>query len=397
VTTRQAPALAMLGVLAALQAGCDDFSHPARGGGDAGAAAPAAPAPSPAAAESTAPQAVNMPIAAAEATPPASAPSAAPDAVDSAAPSPASTAALAAPIESSRLAESSGAAGRPVVIKLEVLLDRAHFSPGVIDGRPGGNLRAAIAAYQKARGLPADGKVHAAMAQALEAADPGPVTQDYTITAADEKGPFVGELPVGFEKLAALEHLGYSTPLESLAEKFHMSQALLRELNPRADFAAVGSTLLVVRPGTGRLDSPVAQVEVDKAQGQVRALDGRGKVLAVYPATVGSTERPAPSGKWAVKSVVQNPDYSYDPKRLTFGDKAMGALRIAPGPNNPVGSTWIALTVPTYGIHGAPDPTKVGKTASHGCVRLTNWDAAGLGRSVSKGTPVVFVGRTSKS
>jgi lipoprotein-anchoring transpeptidase ErfK/SrfK len=100
---------------------------------------------------------------------------------------------------------------------------------------------------------------------------------------------------------------------------------------------------------------------------------------------------------WAVKSVTPNPDYTYDPKRLTFGNKAGGVLTIKPGPNNPVGSTWIALTVETYGIHGAPDPTEIGKNASHGCVRLTNWDAATLGKAVAKGVPVSFVGETSKS
>jgi lipoprotein-anchoring transpeptidase ErfK/SrfK len=115
-------------------------------------------------------------------------------------------------------------------------------------------------------------------------------------------------------------------------------------------------------------------------------------VVAQFPATVGSTERPAPSGTFAVKAVVFNPTYVYDPQRLTFGDRSLGKLTIRPGPNNPVGSTWIDLTAPTYGIHGSPDPDKIGKTASHGCVRLTNWDAAILARAVSKKTPVVFVG-----
>ena len=139
-----------------------------------------------------------------------------------------------------------------------------------------------------------------------------------------------------------------------------------------------------------------ARVEVDKALNQVRALDAGGKLLAVFPATVGSTERPAPDGVWAVKTVVANPNYSYDPKRLTFGDASKGVMTVPPGPNNPVGSTWIALTKETYGIHGTPDPTRIGKTASHGCVRLTNWDAAALGRAVKKGTPVVFVGLETK-
>jgi lipoprotein-anchoring transpeptidase ErfK/SrfK len=302
------------------------------------------------------------------------------------------------PIETSSLEPASrGQPGQPLLIKLEVLLDRANFSPGVIDGRQGGNLRNAITAFESSRGLPADAAVNAPLLQALESADPGPVTQDYVITAEDEKGPFLTTVPTTFEALAKLNYVGYSTPLEALAEKFHMSQPLLRALNPKADFSAAGTSLVVVRPGAGELGAPVAKVEVDKAANQVRAMDGAGKLLGAFPATVGSTERPAPAGEWAVKTIVHDPDYSYDPKRLTFGNRSKGALRIAPGPNNPVGTTWIALTAETYGIHGAPDPTKVGKTASHGCVRLTNWDAAMLGRSLAKGTPVVFVGETSKS
>ena len=254
-----------------------------------------------------------------------------------------------------------------------------------------------MAAFETSKGLPVEGTVRPLLLQTLESADPAPVTQDYVITAEDEKGPFLGVVPTGMEALAKLDHLGYATPIEGLAEKFHMSQALLRSLNPKADFTAVGTTIVVVQPGGSDLGAKVARVEVDKAANQVRAMDGAGKILGVFPATVGSTERPAPSGEWAVKTVVHDPDYSYDPKRLTFGDRSKGALRIAPGPNNPVGTTWIALTAETYGIHGTPDPTKVGKTASHGCVRLTNWDAATLGKAVTKGVPVVFVGATSKS
>jgi len=232
---------------------------------------------------------------------------------------------------------------------------------------------------------------------ALTKADSAPVTQDYVITADDEKGPFLGTIPSGFPEMAKLKSLGYANPLQYFAEKFHMSEALLRELNPKADFTAVGTSIVALRPGNGDIGEPVARVEVDKSTGQVRALNAAGRIVAVFPATVGSTERPAPSGEGAVKSVVNNPPYQYDPKRLTFGDKSKGALTIAAGPNNPVGSTWIDLTVETYGIHGSPDPTLIGKTASHGCVRLTNWDAAALGRAVKKGTPVVFVGRTTKT
>lgn len=311
---------------------------------------------------------------------------------------PASANPRAAAIEAAGLPAPAVDAGpSDIFIKVQVLLDRARMSPGVIDGRTGGNLANAVGAFEKLRGLPVDGAVNPAMLALLTKADNAPVTQDYQITAQDEAGPFLGKTPLTFVELSKVKVTGYADPIEELAERFHMSRGLLRSLNPGADFTAAGTVLLVVRPGSGLLPAPVARVEVDKGANQVRALDAGGKILAAYPATVGSTERPAPSGKWAVRAVVANPDYTYDPKRLTFGNKGQGVLTIAPGPRNPVGSTWIALTKPTYGIHGAPDPDEVGKTASHGCVRLTNWDAAALGKALKKGIPVVFLGETGKS
>jgi lipoprotein-anchoring transpeptidase ErfK/SrfK len=300
-------------------------------------------------------------------------------------------------IESATAGQPLSAVGpSDVVIKAEVLLDREGFSPGAIDGQPGLNLTRALTAFEHARRLPGAGALDASILQMLAKLDPAPITQTYVISAGDLAGPFLGKVPKDFAEMAKLKTLGFADPVEELAERFHMSQALLRDLNPTADFSAAGAALLVVRPSSGKLAVPVAMVVVDKSANQVRALDAAGKVLAMFPATVGSTERPAPSGRWAVKVVVRNPDYTYDPKRLTFGKRGQGVLTIPPGPNNPVGSTWIALTTPTYGIHGSPDPTLVGKTASHGCVRLTNWDAATLGGALKKGVPVVFVGATTK-
>ena len=196
--------------------------------------------------------------------------------------------------------------------------------------------------------------------------------------------------------MAKLPHVGYATAAEGLAEKFHMDEALLRALNPGADFTVAGTKLVVVRPNAGALAGQVARIEVDKSLNQVRAFDAAGKILAVLPATVGSTERPAPSGDWAVRTVAPNPTYGYDPARLTFGNVAGGKLTIAAGPNNPVGAAWIDLTKDTFGIHGSPDPSKIGKTASHGCVRLTNWDVTALSRAVKKGTVVSFVGAETR-
>ena len=289
-------------------------------------------------------------------------------------------------------AATDPAAKTQALVRLQVLLDRAHFSPGVIDGQEGTNLKIAIQAFQASRNLPADGLLSAQLWETITAGDNGPALTDYLITEADAAGPFVTDIPTNdYEAMAKLPALSYSTPLEALAERFHMDEALLQSLNPGVDFAKAGTTILVAAVGPDTLDRKVARIEIDKALGQVRAFDDKDVELAVYPATVGSTERPAPVGEWAVNTVAPRPIYTYDPSRLTFG-KPKAKLTIKAGPNNPVGSTWIDLTKDTYGIHGTPDPRLVNKRASHGCVRLTNWDAAELGSAVKKGAKVVFLG-----
>jgi lipoprotein-anchoring transpeptidase ErfK/SrfK len=249
-----------------------------------------------------------------------------------------------------------------------------------------------VAAFQMARGLPVTGKLDDQVWGALTAADPGPVVVDYVITAQDVAGPFVEAIPTEYPEMAKLDRLAYTSPLEALAEKFHMDEALLKRLNPGADFGKAGTHILAAEVGPDTLPAAVAAIEVDKGARQVRAYGPDGALMAAFPATVGSTERPAPTGLFEVKGVAPNPTYTYDPKRLTYGDKTMGKLVIKPGPNNPVGAVWIDLSIPTYGIHGAPEPRLVGKVASHGCVRLTNWDIRQLASGVKKGVKVSFVG-----
>ena len=288
----------------------------------------------------------------------------------------------------------------PFVIRAEVLLARARFSPGVVDGQFGTNFKHAVAAYQTARALPASGAIDDKTWAALlaEPSANNAAAQTYAITAADVAGPFSPDVGEDFVKLAALPNgPQFNSPLEALAERFHMSQALLTALNPGVNFAVANQSIAVVDdapPGFAKGD--VARVEVTKSDASVRAFDHSGKLIAFYPATVGSTERPSPSGTHKVVGVARNPDYTYDPSKLKWGPRSAGKLVVKPGPNNPVGMVWIDLNAPSYGIHGTPDPDNIGKTASHGCVRLTNWDAVALAAGVQPGVVVQFVGQRGR-
>lgn len=305
---------------------------------------------------------------------------------------------------------ASGAPDPALIVKAEILLDRDHISPGQIDGDNGDNFRKAISAFDEVHNLPAAGNLDQDTWNALAATAPGKVLTSYTISKADVTGPFTRRIPPSLKQMARLRGLSYQTPREELAEKFHMSEALLVKLNPRARFDRAGTAIVVANvepmalresrhtveaaraaPGTSDpAAGAVATIVVDKPARDVRAYDKNGKLLAFYPATIGSKEKPAPTGTYRVQRVAWNPDYHYDPKFAWKGVKTRRPLTVRPGPNNPVGLVWIDLSAPSYGIHGTPDPAKIGKTASHGCVRLTNWDAVRLARMVRRGTVVKF-------
>ena len=297
-------------------------------------------------------------------------------------------------------------------LAIQVALDRAGFSPGAIDGQAGSSTKKALEAYRKANG-----------------GDPqlGEATTTYQITAQDAAGPFEPQIPAELPDQAKLPALSYKTLLEALAEKFHSTPQFLQKLNPGAKFAA-GDQITVpnVEPmelpaetkadekpargnkpaaqpetprgtagrgapaGTAKAAVPDVVVTVSKSQSALSVSDASGKVLMHAPVTTGSQRDPLPLGEWKVNGVTINPPFRYNPDLFWDADPSHGKALIKPGPNNPVGLVWIDLSKEHYGLHGTPEPTTVGKTQSHGCVRLTNWDALKLARMVKPGTKVVF-------
>jgi lipoprotein-anchoring transpeptidase ErfK/SrfK len=279
----------------------------------------------------------------------------------------------------------------PGVIKAQVLLDRLRFSPGMIDGTGGENFRKAVTAFQHSRQLSESGRLDRQTWDKLGQTAEGPTAAEYTISDADVRGPFVQSIPHKMEEMAKLKGLYYTSPIELLSEKFHIDEKLLKALNPDKSLSKAGETILVTNVERPDEKGLAAKVEVDKKLKMVRALDKGGALLAIYPASIGSEEKPAPSGSFKVRAVKDNPTYHYNPE-FNFKDvKSKTPFTIPPGPNNPVGSVWIDLSLPSYGIHGTPEPAKVSKTYSHGCIRLTNWDARDLANLITKGIPVDFI------
>jgi len=306
----------------------------------------------------------------------------------------------------------ASAAPDPRVLGAQVLLDRLGFSPGVIDGAGGSNFAKALRGYQEANGLPVSGALDDATVKSFDPYRGTPTVIDVTLSPDILAGPFVGPIPAKEADQAKLASLGYSDAMEKLAERYHTRPATLIALNSPATRLAPGVTIKAPNVIPPKLDFPpdldpawrktlwtlnvgsdqpaAAKLVVDQSDGVLRAYDAGGKLIAQFPATMGSEHDPLPIGTWKVQGRSFNPSFHFNPKLFWDADGKDKKALLPPGPNGPVGVVWLDLDKPHYGIHGTPNPEKIGKTESHGCIRLTNWDAARLAQMVKPGVPAIF-------
>jgi lipoprotein-anchoring transpeptidase ErfK/SrfK len=286
----------------------------------------------------------------------------------------------------------------PGIFRLQVLLDRAGFSPGALDARWNPNTRDALVWFQRAAGLDSTGELDGpTYDRLLEAASRDPVIAVYVVSAQDVAGPFT-PIPSGVYEKAELSCLCYSSVAEAIGERFHTSPAILAALNAgvRVDSLVAGVALRVPNVDTTTTLVPpagreIAGIAISKTESWLHALDGAGGIVYHFPSTLGSRYDPSPAGRLEVRSVMLDPWFRYQPRLFTDVPDDRPEARLPPGPNSPVGVVWIALSKPHYGIHGTAVPEAIGRATSHGCVRLTNWDARALASVVVPGTPVEFV------
>ena len=286
--------------------------------------------------------------------------------------------------------ENIGKGQFPVYARAHVMLNNSHASPGAIDGTSGMNTLKAISSFQQMNGLSPTGELTKETWDALVAKQGNkPAFVEYTLTDADLKGPYAASIPHDYALQAKMKGLYYTRVTEMLGEKFHMDEEFLKKLNPKASFKKVGEKIIVTNI---RNDLPenIHLIVAHKGARQLYLFNSQNQMVGSFPATIGSADTPSPTGTYKVTGVAKNPWYSYSPSNFIQGNNRK-ALSLPPGPNAPVGNIWIGLSKKSFGIHGTPNPSMISKSASHGCIRLTNWDANDLGRKVKSGVTVRFL------
>lgn len=277
----------------------------------------------------------------------------------------------------------------PVYARAQVMLNNLHASPGAIDGKNGHNYLKAISAYQQMNGIPITGELTQQTWHHLLIRQKQPAFQYYQITAEDLNGPYAKSIPRNYAEQAKMPGLYYTRVSEMLSEKFHLDEEFLKILNPQAKFNKVGERILVPNV-RNELPTDIRLIVAHKGVRQLYLFDSENKMVGAFPASIGAANTPSPKGTHTITKVAPNPVYGYSPKNFVQGGNTK-PLSLPPGPNGPVGNIWIALSKPTFGIHGTPNPSLISKSSSHGCIRLTNWDANDLGQKVQNGVVVKFI------
>jgi lipoprotein-anchoring transpeptidase ErfK/SrfK len=288
---------------------------------------------------------------------------------------------------------SEKASGKPdpFIVKAQVLLSRRSISPGVIDGLDGENFRKAVAQFRRQAQLPEGDAIDEDTWRALGGDAFSDAIREHVLSDKDASYDFAEEIPKDFAKQAKMKRLSYTSPEEMLGERFHMSEGLLAALNRKQAMREAGARIFVASVRRSPEKGSARRIDAVKSTGMVLVYGAQNELLASYPATIGSEDTPSPSGEHRIERIARNPTYSYDPEKNFQQGNNTEKLELPAGPNGPVGTVWIALSKPTFGIHGTPEPAKVSKTGSHGCIRLTNWDAEELADLVKPGVTVRFV------
>ena len=297
------------------------------------------------------------------------------------------------------------------ILHVQVILDKLGFGPGVLDGRGGQSLVAALKGFQESRGLQTTGKIDPVTLRALYPYRAWRPTKTLTLTEDVLRGPFINPLPTEPEAQAQLPAMAYRTRLEALAERFHTTPEILIALNSPETMLTPGTPVVFPNAlpfsreyktenaawrqtlsslNVSAEQPQAARIVVDKSEGVLRAYDAEDRLIGLFSATIGSSKDPLPLGEWKINAVSPNPEWRFDPKLIKTAKPGSEKAIVPPGPNNAVGVVWIDLSKEHYGIHGTAEPQTIGRAESNGCIRLTNWDAARVALMVKPGTPALF-------